>query len=65
MVKYVNTITFAMKRDDCPSIILNDTQLYKTNHAKCVGTHLDEFDQENHMFTNRNQLHIILDRCAI
>lgn len=52
-------ITYTMKRDTCPPVTLNGTQLAQLNDTKYLGIHLDRrLTWQKHIFAKRKQLGI-------
>lgn len=50
-------VTFTMKRDECPPVTINGTQLKQETSAKYLGIHLDRrLTWQKHIFSKRKQL---------
>lgn len=56
-------VTFTLKRDTCPPVTLNGTQLAQAEDVKYLGIHLDRrLTWHKHIFTKRKQLGLKLSQ---
>lgn len=52
-------VTFTLRKENCPVVTLNGSQLPQTEKAKYLGMHLDRrLNWKDHIFTKRKQLGI-------
>ena len=50
-------VTFTLRKDSCPPVVLNNNQLPQADHAKYLGIYLEKLETwQKHIFTKRKQL---------
>ena len=56
-------VTFTLRRDTCPPVILNGVQVPQEQEVRYLGLHLDRrLTWKKHIFTKRKQLSLLLRR---